>query len=180
MAENRTINLIHAQDSSGPLASWIPIVVRLQYISVATLIALAAAVGGLYAYVQSRQRAAVETKNTLTETVTADAAKKSLLAAVKDRARVVDAIFSHQKNMTAYLGKVSALFPAGALESISFEESGRSVAAVKVGALGDVLAMVSALRAGVDDTSVRDPQLVSFTTTKDGGFEVTFSFFVLL
>ena len=181
MVTTGSINLIHSKANENPHLDAITSVLRrVSYAAVITLVLSGILVGAIYAFLQASSTQLEIKNDTLKATVSGDSPKEGILLAIKQRIAVIDKIMASQKDMDKLFGIISEITPVGNLKSLSIDDNNKTTISVQVATISDAVTMVDTLLNLATSGSVTKASLLTFSLTKDQGFNISFSFVPIL
>jgi hypothetical protein len=181
MATTQSINLIKTPINEIPLlAGMIPVLKRMAFICLTSLIISGLAAGGVYYYFFTLENTRIAQKNALVESVSQDSKKEGLLLAVKQRAAIVSSLTAGQKNISAFFNLLTQFITPEQMETITMSDNNKVIIGANTATIGDAVTLVDALLKTVDAGKVSKPDLVLFNLAKNGGFKISVSFVPIL
>ncbi len=173
----RTINLIKPTTSGLQVSGeMVGVIRKITYGSLIALIVSGLVVGAVFLLVQSVERQRVEEKKVLVDELTRNTTKEGLLLSVAERSTVIGKILKGERNIRPLFGQFSSVIPLELLKSLSVDEGNNVVISATVPTIPQLVAVVDSLEKHVTQTQAINPQLLSLSMGKDGGFVISFSF----
>ncbi len=173
----RSLNLIQTKTNvSKELEMFETWVSRVSMGALILLMVSGILVGSLFFFLRSTESRMTEQKSVLVAQVSASTVKEGLLLAIKRRSTIVDTLIGKQKSFQDFFTTITRIVPTNNLNSLSFDERGKTVMVVHTETISEVLTIVDVLLKETKDQKIKNPELISLTFGQTGGIQASFSF----